>query len=906
MEERSLVPNRMNLPRKLIIFPLERKPLFPGMLSQLIVERKAYMNLIDLAIKQEHFLGLVMTKNSDIEKTYRFSNLYRVGAVAKIHKKINLPDGGYNIFITVQDRFRISRELTLLPPLLANVEYLPDKIEHNKELTALTRSLMTEMKQIIENNPIYSEDVRLNMVNIDHPGQIADFITSILDLKKHEQQKILETSNVHNRIIQVLTYINREQELLRIQKKIKSNINENIEKHRREHFLREMLQEIKKELGESTESKGAVVQEMRKTLSKLTLTEQIRQQIEKELGKFENMETHHPEYVILHSYLERVLSLPWNDPKLENVQLSQTQRALDKDHYGLEKVKSRIVEFLAVSKIKNAHSKSILCLVGPPGVGKTSIARSIAESLKRKLYHFSVGGMRDEAEIRGHRRTYIGAMPGKIMQGLLEVREKNPIFVIDEIDKISSSYMGDPSSALLEILDPVQNTHFRDLYIDLPFDLSQILFITTANSAYSIPSALLDRMEVIRLSGYIDKEKSTIARKYIIPKSIKEHGLHKQAIKFDMDTLTTIATQYARESGMRRFEREIHKIIRKCITAYLHKIEKKKATKATKVKKKTPEKTESRLVINKNDSFWPIQIRSKDLHSYLGIPPLQENVEKRANVPGTSVGLAWTSMGGDVLVIETQKFPGKGLLRLTGKLGEVMRESAHIALSLIKTNKTLQTFGIDRAVFETFDFHLHVPEGATPKDGPSAGITIASAFLSLILNRTVQSNYAMTGELSLVGNVLPIGGLREKIVAAKRNKVLQIIIPEGNQRDLEEIPGYVKSGLKIRTVSQIDQVFSLLFPSPKGKKRPAAVAGKTTAVTKAKKPATAKAAIKAKAAPKTAKKAKAAPKTKPAMTKTATKAKAAPKKKAATTTTAKKKAAATSKKAPTRKRKTNS
>ncbi len=854
MEEKSLVPNRMNLPRKLIIFPLERKPLFPGMLSQLIVERKAYMNLIDLAIKQEHFLGLVMTKNSDIEKTYRFSNLYRVGAVAKIHKKINLPDGGYNIFITVQDRFRISRELTLLPPLLANVEYLPDKIEHNKELTALTRSLMTEMKQIIENNPIYSEDVRLNMVNIDHPGQIADFITSILDLKKHEQQKILETSNVHNRIIQVLTYINREQELLRIQKKIKSNINENIEKHRREHFLREMLQEIKKELGESTESKGALVQEMRKNLSKLTLTEQIRQQIEKELSKFENMETHHPEYVILHSYLERVLSLPWNDPRLENVQLSQTQLALDRDHYGLEKVKSRIVEFLAVSKIKNAHSKSILCLVGPPGVGKTSIARSIAESLKRKLYHFSVGGMRDEAEIRGHRRTYIGAMPGKIMQGLLEVQEKNPIFVIDEIDKISNSYMGDPSSALLEILDPVQNTHFRDLYIDLPFDLSQILFITTANSAYSIPSALLDRMEVIRLSGYIDKEKSTIARKYIIPKSIKEHGLHKQAIKFDMDTLTTIATQYARESGMRRFEREIHKIIRKCITAYLHKIEKKKATKTAKAsskKKKTPEKTESRLTINKNDSFWPVQIRSKDLHSYLGIPPLQENVEKRANVPGTSVGLAWTSMGGDVLVIETQKFPGKGLLRLTGKLGEVMRESAHIALSLIKTNKTLQTFGIDRAVFETFDFHLHVPEGATPKDGPSAGITIASAFLSLILDRTMQSNYAMTGELSLVGNVLPIGGLREKIVAAKRNKISQIIIPEGNRRDLEEIPSYVQSGLKIRTVSQVDQVFSLLFPFPKGKKPSVATVVPATKKAPAKKkPATATTAKKKKPATK--------------------------------------------------------
>lgn len=826
-------PNRAKLPRKLIILPLEKKPLFPGMVSQLTVENPEYMRIIDMAMLREHYVGLLLTRNNDVEDIYRFSNLYRVGTVAKIHKKINLPDGGYIVFLTVLDRFRVTGELSLLSPLQANVEYIADEVEHNKELTALIRSLLTEMKQIIENNPLYSEEIRLNMVNIDHPGQIADFITSILDVKREEQQKILEISNIHSRIIQVLTFINREQELLSIQKKIRSKITENVEKHRREHFLREMLREIHKELGEPVDGKNMVLVELRKKFDSLAMPEHVKEQIEKELEKFERLEPHHPEYAIIHGYLERVFSLPWNEPEPKPLRLKQTKTQLDRDHYGLEKVKNRIIEFLAVSKISNAHTKSILCLVGPPGVGKTSIARSIAKSLKKKLYHFSVGGMRDEAEIRGHRRTYIGAMPGKIIQGLLEVQEKDPIFVIDEIDKIGSGHMGDPSSALLEILDPVQNVHFRDLYIDIPFDLSRIFFITTANTTHTIPSPLLDRMETIHLSGYIDREKMAIASRYIVPRALKEHGMPKQTIQFDGDALKVISEQYARESGMRKFEQHINTIVRKCITEFLRKQEEEKsknskAAPESKKKEKNknteknvepipePEKkakAEEKITIRKDDPYWPQKILSGGLKDYLGIPPFQENIEKRANTPGTSVGLAWTSMGGDLLIIETQKFHGKGNLRLTGTLGNVMKESAHIALSLIRTEKTIELFNIDKSIFEKMDFHIHVPEGATPKDGPSAGITIAAALLSLLLGLTIRKNFAMTGELSLVGNVLPIGGLREKIVAANRHKIKNIIMPESNLSDLEEIPKYVRSGIKMHPVSQAHEVFALLFPT---------------------------------------------------------------------------------------------
>ena len=839
MSDTALVPNpnRNNLPRRLLIFPLERKPLFPGMLSQLTVEKEEYMKIIDLAMKREHYIGLLLVKELDIENRYRFSNLYRVGTIAKIHKKINLPDGGYNVFITVQDRFKIVNEQTLIPPLQATVEYISDNIEHNKELTALTRSLISEMKPIIENNPIYSEEIRLNMVNIDHPGQIADFITSILDLKKEEQQKILEISSIHNRIIQVLTYINREQELLYLQKKIRKNITDNVEKQRKEHFLREMIQEIQKELGEPTDSKSIVIEEMYKQLEALSISDEIHEQIEKEIVKFSNLETHHPEYAILHSYLERVLSLPWNDSPPRDITLDQTSKILHKDHYGLDKVKNRIIEFLAISKIRKAKARSILCLVGPPGVGKTSIARSIANGLKKKLYHFSVGGMRDEAEIRGHRRTYIGAMPGKIIQGLLEVKEKDPIFVIDEIDKISTTYMGDPSSALLEILDPVQNTHFRDLYIDIPFDLSKIFFITTANTTSSIPPALLDRMEMIYLSGYIDKEKIEIAKKYIVPKSLKDHGLAKNTILFETQTLKQIAEQYARESGMRKFEQQVNKIVRKIITQYLQKEEQKINEKVKENKEKSTQKKEKNeqsknttnnkekteklnnegILINTKSSYWPKKISTSVLKEYLGIPPFQENIIKRASTPGTSIGLAWTSMGGDVLVIETQKYAGKGFIKLTGKLGDVMKESAHIALSLIKSKNIIELFSIETDIFTKNDFHIHFPEGATPKDGPSAGITIASALLSLVTNTTIVNNYAMTGELSLVGNILPIGGLREKIVAANRNKIKHIIIPKSNINDLEEIPSYVYSGITIHPVVNIIEVFELLFPKIKNK-----------------------------------------------------------------------------------------
>jgi len=783
MSENDIIVAEQALPDKLFIVPLLGKPIFPGIFTPIMITSNDDIEIVNQAMENDKVIGLILLKEED-ETATGPEDIYQVGTAAKIVKKINLPDGGVNIFISTVKRFRIRKFFTSEAPLIAAVDYLDDIIgeEQKDELKALTRSVISEMKQISEDNPLFSEEMRLNMVNIDNPGKIADFITSILNIDRIQQQQILEQMDVRARMEQVLVFIKKEQDLLRIQKKIASQINEKIEKSQREYFLREEIKAIKKELGEPVDSKSSEYLKFKNIVDKLKFEGEIKEQVERELEKFSLMDPSSSEYIVTRNYLETIVNLPWKAPKPDVIDIARGKKILNQDHYGLEDVKERILEYLAVRKLKADSKGSIIILVGPPGVGKTSIGKSVARALKREFFRFSVGGMRDEAEIKGHRRTYIGAMPGKIIQGLKIVKNKAPVFMIDEIDKLGQSFQGDPSSALLEVLDPEQNIAFRDHYLDLPFDLSHILFIATANTLDTIPRPLLDRMEIIRLSGYITDEKIEIAKKYLIPKSLKKHGLNKGQISFSKTALRSIIDGYAREAGVRTFEKAIDKINRKAA-----------------------------LKIVTGEEDLPIKIEKANLEDFLKKPFFRDDEIKRANIAGTSLGLAWTSMGGDTLIIEAINIPGKGGLQLTGQMGDVMKESANLAFSHVK--QIAGQYDIKPEFFEKNTVHLHIPEGATPKDGPSAGITMATALLSLAIGKVIRKNLAMTGELSLTGKVLPIGGLKEKTIAARRNKVKDIIIPKQNERDLDEIPEHIRKGIAFHPVETLHDVLSLVFQS---------------------------------------------------------------------------------------------
>ncbi len=779
MPEKDIVPAAQILPDKLFIIPLSGKPIFPGIFTPLMIISPKDISVVEQSLINDNMIGLVLLKDDEPEDI-SYEDLYKVGTVAKIVKKINLPDGGMNIFVSTLKRFKIKKYISEEPPITAQVEYLSDEKEKTNEVKALTRSLISEMKQISENNPLFSEEMRLNMVNIDHPGKIADFISSILNIDRVEQQKILETLNIRKRMEQVLIFIKKEQELLRIQKKIQKQINEKIEKNQREYFLREELKAIKNELGMPVDSKSSEYLRFKEKIEQLNLVGEVKEQVEQELQKFSLMEPVSSEFGVTRNYLDTIVTLPWNDPEPEDLDIKKAKDILDKDHYGLEDVKERIIEYLSVRKLKKDTKGSIVCLVGPPGVGKTSIGKSIARAMEREFFRFSVGGMRDEAEIKGHRRTYVGAMPGKIIQGLKIVKTKNPVFMIDEIDKLGSSYQGDPSSALLEVLDPEQNISFRDHYLDLPFDISNVLFITTANTLDTIPPPLRDRMEIIRLSGYIKEEKMAIARTYLIPKSLARNGLTKKQVKYDAKSLSVIGEQYAREAGVRNFEKALDKIHRKIAKSIV-------------LEDKEP----------------PFKLTEKNVPDYLGKPHFRPEEIKKVTKPGMVIGLAWTNFGGDTLMIETVMTKGKEGFKLTGQMGDVMKESASIAYTMVRT--VSEDFGIGKEIFEENIFHLHIPEGATPKDGPSAGITMATALLSLIRNKKIKTSFAMTGELSLTGAVLPIGGLKEKTIAARRNNIKNIIIPKQNEKDLEEIPDHVKKGINFYPVETFEEVVGIIF-----------------------------------------------------------------------------------------------
>lgn len=868
-KESPMVPAEQSLSNKLYLIPVSGRPIFPGIFTPLMITANEDARVAEEAYNGDGLIGIVMLKNDS--ETPSASDLHTVGTVARIIKKINLPDGGVNIFISTIKRFRIRKVLSQREPMVAVVEYLEDQEDDTFEVKALTRALLSEMKEISDNNPLFSEEMRLNMVNIDHPGKIADFITSILNIDRNQQQKILETINVRERMEQVLVFIKKEQELLRIQKKIQNELNDRIETQQREYFLKEELKAIKEELGITTDAHNSDYQKLKEKLDAFQFEGEIKEAVENELEKFQLMESGSSEYNVVRNYLETIAALPWpqgdKEAPVVSYDMEEAKKVLQQDHYGLEDVKKRILEYLAVRKLKKDNKGSIIILVGPPGVGKTSVGHSIARAMNKPFFRFSVGGMRDEAEIKGHRRTYVGAMPGKIIQGLKIVKSRSPVFLIDEVDKMGMSHQGDPASALLEVLDPEQNVSFRDNYLDLPFDVSDIFFILTANTLDTIPEPLLDRAEIITLSGYIDQEKMEIAKKYLIPKTLAKNGLKKTLVKFDKTTLNLIAQSYARESGVRHFEKCLDKIARKIamdlisqpeavdLEARIHDLEAKlkalaegekapteqqeEVQEQLEVQQEVPQTQQEALQEQRDVQADPLDQDNpnqkelqqeltnaqKELKSvlaksytvdqevakkYLGTPPFDEEDIKTASVAGTAIGLAWTSMGGDTLLIETAAIPGKEGFSLTGQLGDVMKESAAIAMSWVRSH-ALEKGIKDSGWFDSNTIHIHVPEGATPKDGPSAGITMTTALVSLLTGKPMKAATAMTGELSLTGRVLPIGGLREKTVAAKRNKIKHIIIPKANLRDLEDIPEIVKKGLTFHPVSRMDEVLDLVF-----------------------------------------------------------------------------------------------
>lgn len=775
------------LPDQLYLIPIRYRPIFPGIVTPLIISQGRFTRIIDKVLNDSRTIGLVLIKD-DEKGEIEFEDLYRYGTAARVLKKINLPDGGVNVLINSVKRFRIKKEVEKKKNLVAEVEYLEDILDKKGkiEIKAYTREVLSKLKLLSDNNPLFTEEMKLTMLNVEEPGKIADFVTSILNMEKNEYQEILETLDVKQRLVRVIHLLHKEMEVMEVQKKIQHQISDKIDRQQREYFLREQLKAIKTELGMEEDERTVEVREMRKKVEELSLKGEVKDKIDEEIERFLFLEPSSSEYSVAKNYIDTVLSLPWNTATVDSIDLDRAEKILNRDHYGLEDVKKRILEFIALRKIKPDARGSIICLVGPPGVGKTSLGKSIASALNRKFFRMSLGGMRDEAEIKGHRKTYIGAMPGKIIQGLKITKTNNPVFMLDEIDKMGQSFQGDPASALLEVLDPEQNVEFRDYYLDLPFNLSDVLFITTANTLDTIPQVLADRMEIIRLSGYIAMEKYEIARRYLLPKQLKMHGLDRDSVRITKEGYLNIISGWAREAGVRNLERNIEKICRKTATLVAR-------------DKKIPSEA----------------LTGEEIREYLGTEVYHEDEKPVIKRPGIITGLAWTSLGGAILTIESIAVKSKGGagLKLTGQLGDVMTESANIAYTYI--NHLMQDDEKARKIFEECLVHVHVPEGATPKDGPSAGITIATSIYSMVTDMIGRNDLAMTGELTLSGRVLPIGGLKEKVIAAKRADVKHIIIPSENKKDLEDIPDYVKKGLTFHPVSDIIEVLDISF----GKKR---------------------------------------------------------------------------------------
>ena len=758
----ALILPHQNMPDKLYLIPATNRPFFPAQVQPLVFGAQPWEETIKrVSQTEEKVLGLSFINefSGDVAEPEEFPE---VGCAVKVHNIVEVDDQIQFIALGVQ-RFRIVNWLRRRPPFLVQVEYIEDQAEDEDTLKAYAMALINAIKELLPLNPLYSEELKnyLNRFSPREPSPLADFAAAITTAPGPELQEVLETISVQRRMEKVLVLVRKEQEVAKLQSQISEEVNLKINKHQREFFLKEQLKVIQKELGIAKDDKTAEMEEFQKRMKNRDIPPAAKKKIDEEMNKFSMLEIGSPEFSVTRNYLDWATSVPWGVVSDDNLDLTHARKVLDKDHDGLDDVKDRIIEFLAVGAYKQEVAGSILLLVGPPGVGKTSIGQSVANALGRKFYRFSLGGMRDEAEIKGHRRTYIGALPGKLVQALKEVDVTNPVIMLDEIDKIGASFRGDPASALLEVLDPSQNSEFLDHYLDMRIDLSKVLFVCTANQLDTIPGPLLDRMDTLRLSGYITQEKVAIAKNHLWPKQLQKAGLKKSQLKISDATLKTLVEGYARESGVRHLEKLLARIIRKAVLKIL------------------------------DDRDLKIKIGVKDLDDYLGKPYFTK--EKVLQGVGVITGLAWTAMGGATLPVEATRVhslrPG---FRLTGRLGETMKESAEISYSYIMSN--LKKYGAPEDFFDKSFIHLHVPEGATPKDGPSAGVTMASALLSLAKGRKPKP-LAMTGELTLTGHVLAVGGIREKVISARRSNIKTVILPEANRRDFEELPDYIKEGM---------------------------------------------------------------------------------------------------------------
>ncbi|ACH38040.1 DNA-binding ATP-dependent protease La [Citrifermentans bemidjiense Bem] len=782
-ESSGLVLASEVLPAGLPIIPLRPRPAFPNMLIPMAVQDPQQVQAVKRTMETPaRAIGLALVK--DPEKPDGPANLHGVGVAGKIVKIMQADEDGVQFLVNTLDRFSIRELDDNSGVLFANVAYqYGTELSVNPELKAYSMAVISTLKELVQINPLYSEEIKLFLgrSSLDDPGRLSDFAASLTSADGQELQQVLETFDVRKRIDMVLNLLKKELEVSRLQTKITKQIEEKISQQQREFFLREQLKAIKKELGLEKEGKTAEVEKFEERLKQLKLNPEAQRAVTDELEKFKLLEPASAEYHVTRNYLDWLTILPWGKYSKDSYNIDKARRILDRDHHGLNDVKDRITEFIAVGKMKGDISGSILCLVGPPGVGKTSIGKSIADALGRTFYRFSLGGMRDEAEIKGHRRTYIGAMPGKFVQAMKSAGSSNPVLMLDEIDKIGASFQGDPASALLEVLDPEQNGSFRDHYLDVPFDLSNVLFIATANQLDTIPAPLLDRMEVIRLSGYVLEEKMEIARRYLIPKALKNHGLKNGQVTIRKEALAALIDGWAREAGVRTLENRIKKLMRKAAKEF--------ATGRSE----------------------PVVVTGKDLPGYLG-QPVFSTEEIFEGVPGVVTGLAWTSMGGATLPIEATAMASKSKgFRQTGQLGNVMIESSEIAYSFVMAH--LKEYGAAEDYFDTHFVHLHVPAGATPKDGPSAGVTMATALISMMQGRPVRKKLGMTGELTLTGRVLPIGGVKEKTIAARRAGLKVLIFPEANKKDFAELPDYLKEGLEVHFAREYKDVYKVAFAS---------------------------------------------------------------------------------------------
>lgn len=771
-------PNKHKV-RRLPLLPLRGLLVYPSMVLHLDVGREKSVRALEKAMVEDSMILLCSQSEVNIEEPKK-EDIYRVGTISRVRQMLKLPNGTIRVLVEGVVRAEITEYLTNDEFYEVQVRELPEQENSDPEIDALMRTVLSQFEHYINLSKKVTPETLAAVSDIDEPGRLADVICSHLSLKIKDKQEILETVDVRERLEKMLGILNNEREVLELERKISQRVKKQMEKTQKEYYLREQMKAIQKELGEK-EGRAGEAEELRSQLAEKNVPEKVREKIEKEIERLEKMPATSAEGSVVRNYIDWLLALPWSEMTEDDLDIQKAEQILNEDHYGLEKPKERVLEYLAVQKLVKKLKGPILCLVGPPGVGKTSIARSIARSLGREFVRISLGGVRDEAEIRGHRRTYVGAMPGRIIQGLKTAGTANPVFLLDEIDKMAMDFRGDPAAALLEVLDPEQNNTFSDHYVEIPFDLSNVMFVTTANAIHSIPRPLLDRMEVLYIPGYTEIEKLHIASRYLLPKQQRDHGLEEGQLKLEEPALMKVVREYTREAGVRNLEQQISSICRKA----------------------------AKQIVAGSAA---VEVTTDNLKEYLGPPKFRYGMAEERDQIGAVTGLAWTEVGGDTLVIEVTVMPGNGKLTLTGKLGDVMKESAQAAFSY--TRSKVEQFQMQPDFHEKFDIHIHIPEGAIPKDGPSAGITMGTALISALTNIPVSRHVAMTGEITLRGRVLPIGGLKEKSLAAHRAGIRTVIIPKDNVKDLEEIPESVRQDLSFIPVSHMDEVLEHALVKP--------------------------------------------------------------------------------------------